>query len=113
MKATSAINNFPRLRNLYHGLPAVAGIIVVPAFIAMLYVTGSYLLSGATVAVPVVFILWKWADIGKQLDQFACPKCGAEISKTARMPWVYPPRKCRNCGHDFLPIGHPSRESEK
>jgi len=113
MNAMSPIDNFPKLRNLYHGLPAVAAIIVVPAFIAMFYTTGSYLLSVATAAVAVVLILWKWTDIGKQLDQFACPKCGAKISKPARVPWVYPPRRCRNCGQDFLSIGNTSRESEK
>ena len=113
MNATTSIDNFPKLRNLHHGLPAVAALIVVPAFIAMFYATESYLLSAATVAVAVVCILWKWANIGKQLDQFACPMCGAEIGKTARRPWVYPPRKCRNCGQDFLSAEHASHESEK
>ena len=87
MNAGTEIDNFPRLRNLYHGLPAVAAIIVVPAFVAMFYETGSYMLSIATVAVPVVFILWKWVIVGRRLDQFACPRCGTEIAKTARMPW--------------------------
>jgi predicted RNA-binding Zn-ribbon protein involved in translation (DUF1610 family) len=112
MNAANGVTDFPRLRNLYHGLPAVAAIVLAPVFVAVFYATGSYLLSTATVASTAALILWKWVAVERQLDQFVCPKCGENITETVRMPWVYPPRKCRNCDHDFIAVGHASIQRE-
>jgi hypothetical protein len=90
-----SFQNFRRAVLAYHGLPVMIAVAFVGIFLAVFSFAQSFAMSALVAAVPSIFLLWRWALAGRQVDR-GCLKCGEPFPK--KMYWSYPPSVCPHCG---------------
>jgi hypothetical protein len=86
--------NYPRAVLAYHSLPGLAVFALVGIFLAVFFLSRSYVLSIPAAAAPSLLLMWRWVLAGRQVDR--CPKCSNTFPK--KMYWTYPPKACPSCG---------------
>ncbi len=91
-----SLEEYHRVVLAYHGIPVVTALVLVGIFLACFFLTGSYLLSGLTAGALSALLIWRWIRVGRQIDRWGCPKCGASFPK--KLWWTYPPKVCPHCG---------------
>jgi hypothetical protein len=82
---------------IYHSLPTIAALMLVAIYMGLSYLTNSSLLSGIVAGAISMCIMWRWIVAARRVDQMVCTECGRSLR--GRMPWIYPPKKCKYCGH--------------
>ncbi len=100
MESRYSRDDYLRDVRIYHWFPSLMAASVVAIFLAVFLLTTNYVLSAAAAGAPAVVLAWRWSVAAKQVDKWACPKCGSHFPK--KISWSYPPEKCPQCGERVI-----------